>query len=104
MKHNNQPFVIVVWDDAHGSATTDVTIEDLDHKPIVMTTVGWLLREDERGISVANERCEEGGKMVYRGHTFIPKAMVRSATAMALSKPRRKRSSPQPPEPVGQPA
>jgi hypothetical protein len=104
MKHTSQPFVIVVWDDAHGSATTDVTIEDLDHKPIVMTTVGWLLRQDERGISVANERCEEGGKTVYRGHTFIPRAMVRSATPMVLVRPRKKRSSPQPPSPEDQPA
>jgi hypothetical protein len=89
--HHNLPFVVVVWDDAHGSSTTDVTIEDLDHKPLVMTTVGWLLREDERGISVANERCEEGGKMVYRGHTFVPKAMVRSATPMKLVRPRTKK-------------
>lgn len=83
------PFAIVVWDDAHGSATEDVTIEALDHTPMVMTTVGWLLREDERGVSVANERCEEGGKMVYRGHTFIPKAMVRSCTVMKLVRPRK---------------
>jgi hypothetical protein len=94
-------FAVVVWDDAHGSATTDVTLEDLDHTPIVMTTVGWLLREDEKGVSVANERCEEHGKMVYRGHTFVPRSLIRSCTKMTLARPRRAKRPAVPPE--GQP-
>ena len=86
-----RPLAVVVWDDAHGSATTDVTPEDLDHKPLVMTTVGWLLREDDLGVSIANEKCQVDGKDVYRGHTFVPRALIRSCTLFTLAKVRKKK-------------
>ena len=53
------------------------------HNPIKMITVGWLLRWDDVGISIANERDDTGG---WRGHTFVPAAGiwgVRSPTSLA---------------------
>lgn len=61
-------LVIVNWKDAYGSAARDFA-----HEPLIITTVGWLLCKDKNGVSVANERQEDGA---YRGQTFIPSGMV----------------------------
>lgn len=79
-------FAIVVWDDAHGSATKDVTEKELPHAPVVMKTLGWLLRQDDIGISIANEVFYEDGVAYFRGHTFIPAKMIRSATVFNIPK------------------
>lgn len=76
-------LVAVFWDDAHGSITVDVDSDDLGglHAPVKMITLGWLLRWDSNGISVASERDDGGG---WRGHTFVPAGCiwgVRSPTA-----------------------
>lgn len=64
-------LVAVTWRDAHGS---DGVFSEKDHAPVLMTTVGWLLCKDANGVSIANERHEDGS---YRGQTFIPAAMVK---------------------------
>lgn len=101
MKHTSIPFAIVVWDDAHGSALEDVTLESIqnEHNPLIMTSVGWLLAEDEKGVSIANERYVYDGRERYRGHSFIPRSLVRSCTPMKLVRPRSKRR-PQEPDPA----
>lgn len=93
------PYVIIVWDDAWGDATAVVTLKDVEakHRPTVMQTIGWLLKEDEKGISLANERCLDLGDEGYRGQTFIPRSLVRSVTPFKVSIPRKKK------EPVSQP-
>ena len=82
------PLVIVEWDDAWTDEQT-VTLEDVraSHKPMVVTTIGWLLLEDEVGVSLANEFY--GG--TYRGRTFILRSMVKSVTPYVLTKPRKKK-------------
>jgi hypothetical protein len=69
------PLVIVTWNDACGS-TTKVYDEHRDHKATVMTTVGWLLKADQEGVSIACESYIEEGIAQYRGHTFIPLGML----------------------------
>lgn len=83
------PLVVVVWDDAWVRADEPLVLNEVSasHKPMTVHTIGWLLMEDERGVSVANEFYEE----TYRGRTFIPRAMVRTVTKFALAKPRKKR-------------
>lgn len=98
MEKTKLPYVIVVWDDAHGSATGVVTLKDIPHKPIVMQTMGWLLREDEKGISLANERCLDEGDESYRGHTFIPRSLVKSITPFKIATPRKKKKVDPPPQ------
>jgi hypothetical protein len=61
-----------VWNDAHGSDGT-ISVHEIDHKPYVYTTVGFLLRSDEIGVSIASEMGEDGK---FRDITFIPRAMV----------------------------
>ncbi len=68
-------LVIVTWNDACGS-TTLVYNEERDHKPTVMQTVGWLLKADKEGVSIACESYVEEGVAQWRGHTFIPLGML----------------------------
>lgn len=84
---------VVVWDDAQSNSVSSVTIKAIDevHKPAVMQTLGWLLKEDEGGVSVANERCLDQGDETYRGHTFIPRKMIISVTPFTLARPRVKK-------------
>lgn len=101
---NKHSIAIVVWDDAHGSSTRDVTEKELPHAPVTMTTIGWLLREDDKGISIACERFAEDGVDYYRGHTFVPHAMVKSCTKFNLSPARRKKVPHEKVPPVASPA
>lgn len=88
------PFVIVVWDDAYGGAHTPVGEHELaaDHKPLVVQTAGWLLVDNDEGVSLFNERYDDGGSTLWRGRSFIPRGMIRSVTPFTLSRPRRKKA------------
>jgi hypothetical protein len=91
-------FCILVWDDAHGKGADYVSHSTLheSHRPTVMQTLGWVLRDDEVGVSIANERCMDDGEDYYRGYTFVPRSLVKSLTPFALSRPRRKAIPPAP--------
>jgi hypothetical protein len=71
-------YVTCVWEDAFADGVDDTTPEQAHerHKPLTMETRGWLLVDDEVGISVFYERCLE--PLSYRGRTFIPRGMVKS--------------------------
>jgi hypothetical protein len=84
----------VVWDDAWGDAHDSATLEDahMKHRPTVMQTVGWLVIDNEKGVSVFNERCLDQGEESYRGRTFIPRQMLKSITPVIKPRqPRRKK-------------
>lgn len=81
----NYPIVAVTWLDAHGSATDTYGIGDLPHHAWELTTIGWLLRDDDQGVSVSNEYC---GDQDYRGITFIPRALVKGVKV--LKSPRKR--------------
>ena len=87
--------VEVVWDDAHGAAIGDVTLSDIGnyHRPTVMQTLGWLLKDDDVGVSVANERCMDQGDETYRGRTFIPRVLVKSVTTIKTAHTKRVRAA-----------
>jgi hypothetical protein len=70
-------LVLVRWEDADSSSTRVLTeAGDEYHKPVIMETVGWLLKNDPRGVSVVCEAFLDEGVRSYRGHTFIPRGMV----------------------------
>lgn len=83
-------FVIVTWLDAWVDGTGAVTLKDVKetHKPELIQTAGWLLLNDEEGISIANELCSDGS---YRGRTFILKGMIKSVTPFNLVKIRKQK-------------
>jgi hypothetical protein len=95
MKKEDRRLVVVVWDDAWQDQENFVTAHGIasTHEPLKVTTLGWVIRDDEVGISVANERSVDDGKDVFRGRTFIPRAMVKSVTDFILATPRKKKSA-----------
>ena len=62
----------VVWDDAHGNSVM-FDNNDVEHKPYRFSSIGFLVRSDGVGVSLAGEVGEDGR---YRDHVFIPRAMV----------------------------
>lgn len=92
---SKRPIAVVVWDDAHGSVNQDIDPENIpDHKPMVMTTMGWLLADNEKGVYLAMERFLEDGRDFYRGTTFIPRSIIKSCTLFTLAKSRVKKQAP----------
>lgn len=81
------PLVLVTWNDANTGGDDAVTSENVDtyHKPTVVSTLGWLLKSDDLGVTLCNEFYDS----IYRGRTFIYKPMIVSVTPYNLSKPRK---------------
>lgn len=69
----DKPLVKVTWYDSHSSATTEYGENDYPHEAAVVITYGLLLRNDEVGVSVANELLDQ---TTYRGFTFIPASLL----------------------------
>lgn len=90
----DRPFVLVRWLDAwqdqenfataHGIAST--------HEPMPVETIGWLIQDDDIGVSVVNERSTQDGHDVFRGRTFVPRAMIQNVIPYNMTKPRKPRS------------
>ena len=78
-------LALVEWNDCkelgHGVTLGDISAS---HMPEVINTLGWVLKDDEVGISIANEFYDE----TYRGVTFIMRVNIRKVTPYMLSKPR----------------
>lgn len=91
MGHKELPLVVIQWADAWVKADEAVTLQDAktSHGAAIVTTLGWVLIDDESGVSLANEKYDD----TYRGRTFIPRAMVQSMTTFVLAKPRKKKGS-----------
>lgn len=65
--------VVVTWHDAHETSGDFATAADIDHTPKTQHTVGFLLRSDRVGVTIATERSDDGG---YRTTNFIPRGMI----------------------------
>lgn len=73
---NDHPLVLLTWLDAHSpNATTAVSVDEVDkiHAPITITTIGWVLRDDVNGVTIASEHCGDGD---YRNCTFVLRSLV----------------------------
>lgn len=76
-------LVLVTWQDAHGSLTEYYATKM--HAPAVMHTVGWLMEANDKGVSICCERSPDGELFDYRGHTFVPIAMVVSVQRLTTT-------------------
>jgi hypothetical protein len=103
-KDPKPPFVTCIWKDAWADSAAEVTQKDAAdaHKPAIMETRGWLVVEDEEGISLFYEQCVADES--YRGRTFIPAAMIISVTELKISKPRKNRAKNPPSNPAHLPS
>lgn len=84
-------LVKLVWKDAWADLHEQVSVADVGekHKATLMETVGWLLRNDDVGASLFNERCLDQGDGTYRGRTFVLKTMI--VSIIPVTKPRKPR-------------
>lgn len=82
---------VVVWDDAWSAGIELLTLKEIEekHRPSVMQTLGWMLKSDSTGVWIASERCLDKGEECYRGHTFIPRQLIKSVTPFKLSTPKK---------------
>jgi hypothetical protein len=80
------PLVLVQWNDANVGGDDVVTLDNVDsfHKPTVVHTLGWLMKQDADGLTLVNEFYNE----CYRGRTYIPAGMVIDITPFKLTKSR----------------
>ena len=75
-------LIQVTWADAHGSGAGNAYAEhEIPHSPIIIRTVGWLLRQDAAGVSLACEVCEDG---TFRGVTFVPAGMIQGEVEVLI--------------------
>jgi hypothetical protein len=74
-RKSKRPFkaVIVTWNDAWESQA-DATPEEIKHEPVVQNTIGFLIRDNKKGITLATEYAEDGSGL--RTTNFIPRGMV----------------------------
>ena len=79
-----RPVYLIEWDDAHGNSDM-FNDTDVDHRPMRFFTVGFLIKSDEVGVSLAMDFSE--GR--YRDHKFILRANVRDE--QPIVKPRKKK-------------
>lgn len=98
MKDKKQ-LVVVIWDDAWQDQENFSTAHGIraTHAPMKVETLGYLIQDDDVGVSVANEHSVQDGTDVFRGRTFVPRAMVRNLIPYSLTKTRTKRQA-APPE------
>lgn len=84
------PFAICRWMDAWGDETGEATVANAHetHKATPMETAGWVLKDDQDGVSIFCERCTEKSEYVYRGRTFVPRGMVVELVKYKLTRPR----------------
>lgn len=86
-------FVFVYWEDAHADFDmTSPTDALLKHKPAQAVTPGWLMVDNEIGVTVAGEYFPEDES--YRAPSFIPRAMVTDVVPVTITRKRLKRSAP----------
>ena len=91
------PIVIVEWTDAFGEGTLQWWEgQDIEHAPLIVKSVGYLMREDDVGVTIWQDMCKEDGSS-YRGKTFIPRGMIKDIIPLYPKKVR-KRKNPQPSE------
>ena len=84
----NHRIVCVTWMDAHGNAFAVYEAHEIPHAAAIVRTYGVLLREDEAGVTIANEVFEAGS---FRGVTLIPKGMIREVADVSRRSRRRTR-------------
>ena len=98
MKIPKLPLALVVWEDANTGGDDAVSLDNVDafHEPTIVHTLGWVLKQNEKGISLVTEFYDS----TFRGRTFIPGKNVLDVIPYNLTKKKARHArSSAPPEP-----
>lgn len=87
LKLPDKPFVLVIWGDAFKQSDEETEEDSADQAPVLCYTVGWLVRDNEKGLAVYSEFSPEHSKP-WRDRTFVPKGML--IEVIELPKPTRR--------------
>lgn len=69
-------LILVDWEDAWGvSGWRSSGVAGEEHKPLKVTTIGFVVKADKLGVSVSSGFDENGMAL---GQTFIPKKMIKT--------------------------
>ena len=82
-------FAFVLWWDPHSLPSTEVVRDDeLDglHKSLPMVSAGWVLKEDDAGISIGSEFC---GGAEYRNTTHVSRALIVDVRYARVPRPKK---------------
>ena len=75
------PTVCIEWDDHYGDAGwVELT---KDEAPVKCKTLGWLVREGEKGYDIMDTLTNDGG---YGGHSYILKSCVTAIYVVRILK------------------
>lgn len=74
-------FVHVLWEDAH---STDAWSDSFDTNPCMCETIGMLVHETDKGISVSHTKQVESETYCCTIH--IPKSCIKSVTYLKAIK------------------
>lgn len=75
---------IVVWGDAHEEEGEHEAAK-FSHAPIVTHCCGWVMRDDEAGVSLCQEWWDRDDmRDKVRHPTFIPRGMILQMTYLDL--------------------
>lgn len=89
-----KPLSVVLWLDAHGGSVDDYAEDELNHihsaKPL--STWGFILKDDEKGITLFHEWSPEDGR--WRGRRFIPRGMIVEVIELGMQRRPRKKKAP----------
>ena len=66
-------MVYVKWADAHSVGAGEFETEEIMHRPYYFETVGWLVKSNRKGITVATDLGEDGR---WRTTTFVPRGII----------------------------
>lgn len=85
------PLVLVHWNDAWADSHDWASAEEVGvaHQVLKMVTVGWMLADNEKGISLFCEKSVEDGR--FRGRTFIPRPMITKVEPVLVKKVTKKK-------------
>ena len=84
------PYVVCIWLDAWKDMDDTSIVGEAHerHRAAVLETPGWLVYDNEDGVSIFHEYSAEDGS--FRGRSFIPRGMIKTIVPVTLA---RKRSS-----------
>lgn len=81
-------LVKVTWLDAFGEVDKTIFSEhEISHAPLILESVGWLLKEDEEGVTIAMD-CNPSEDFTYRNVGFIPAQMITSIDTLYVRRNR----------------
>ena len=81
-------LVLVEWLDACGTSE-EVEVEHIEHKPYITESVGFQLKRDKAGITIAMDTYPDNVSCA-KCYAFIPKGMIVKVHTLSLAEPSKK--------------